>query len=178
MSKGLGFKINVNAPCKSKSGRILSYLKHCEIKPITCNGISDDKGRRGQVVGTGVRMDSALKVAIARKDAAADQVALLDGLRYGLLKRARVANAVTMGPFSDFPIRIKPPLPGHAAIANNGETKRLKIGDDPRLPQVVGYNSRARRQTCLDVGSNGEAFLNRLLCHKACTKHHTIRRVW
>src|SRR6266699_964796 len=44
-----------------------------------CDSVSDDKRRRGQIIGANQRMNAALKVAIAAQDGNGDQIVVLDG---------------------------------------------------------------------------------------------------
>ena len=74
---------------------------------VTCNGISDDERWRSEIVGPCVWMDPALKVPVAREDAAAHEISLLHRLRDRLIQRPRVANAC------------------HAAVSDDGKSQGL-----------------------------------------------------
>ena len=43
--------------------------------------ISDDQGRRGEIIGAHIRIDAALEIPVARKDGGHHQIIVVDGLR-------------------------------------------------------------------------------------------------
>ena len=71
----------------------------------TSKGVSNDKRRRGQVVGSSVRMNSALEVSVSGKDGGSNHIVVDDGVLDLVGDISRVSNA------------------GHATISSGRETK-------------------------------------------------------
>ena len=92
------------------------------------DGVGDDEGGRGEVVGFDVRADASLEVAIAREDRAGDKVVFVDGLGDGFGQRAGVTDT------------------GGAAVADEVEAQGVEVVGEAGLGVVVGD----------DLGAGGE----------------------
>ncbi len=86
----------------------------------TGKSVSDDEGRRGQIVRLHVRRDTAFEVAVTGENAGRNQALVVDRLGDRRRQRAGVADA------------------GRAAEANEVETDRIEILLKARLVEIFG----------------------------------------
>lgn len=108
-----------------------------------------------QIVGASQWMNATFEVSVSRKNSATDQAILLDGGRDALVQRSRVTNA------------------SHTTVAGDIEAEFLQASNYTRLAQVVGDDTRSRRQRCLDVGSNVESEFHGVSCQQTSAEHDT-----
>ncbi len=125
-----------------------------------CDGVGDHQRRRRQEIRLEIRVDACFEIAIAGQHSSADQVVAHDGVVEFRSEVAGVADA------------------RRAAIRGEAEAQLLEIGQEPRARQVVGDDTRAGCQRCLDVALDGQAALDGFLGQESGCKQHTgIRRV-
>ena len=104
-------RLAVGADAQSLGGEI-------DIHPA-CQGVGDDQGRTGQVVGPGVGADPALEVPVAAEHRGDHQLPGLDLLHGGRRQRTAVADA------------------DRAAVAHGVELELLQVGRQPGGVQVA-----------------------------------------
>jgi hypothetical protein len=108
----------------------------------TGKGVGDDKRRRGQVVGSGVGMDSALEVSVSGKDGGGDHIVVDNGVLDLVGDISRVSNA------------------GHTSVTSGGETKIFEVGLDSSFLEVFSDDVRSGGKRALDVRVDSQALLN------------------
>lgn len=92
---------------------------------FTGKSVGDDKGRTGEVVSSGVRMDSALEVSVTGEDGSSNKVVGGDGLSNAFREVSRVSNT------------------GHATVSSSCETKLVKVLVDLSDLEVLGDDTRS-----------------------------------
>jgi hypothetical protein len=107
VSKGLCFEIEVNGAGK---------------------GVGNNKRRGGQVVSTGVRVNTALEVSVTRKDSSGNHITFDNGILNTFWDLTRVTDA------------------GHTTVTGSGESKCVQVGLKASSFVVLGD----------DVGARGE----------------------
>ena len=116
-------------------------------------GIGDNKRRRGEVVGTGVRMHTTLEVSVARQDGSSNHVVVDDAVLNSIGDLTRVTDA------------------RHASIASRGETELVKVLLQASLLVVLGHSVGAWGEGGLDVWPDRESLLESILGQKTGGKH-------
>ena len=117
-------------------------------------GIGHDERRAGEVVGFHLRVNPALKVAVAREDRRHDEISLGDRVRHGIGQRTAVADA------------------GRAAVADRVEPEGVQRLIESRLGEVFGDNAAPRREARLDPRLAGETLRDGIACEQPGSEHH------
>ena len=126
---------------------------HIDVDPA-CQCEGDHQRRRHQKVRADRLVHARLEVAIAGKDADADEVVARNGLLDARIERAGIAYA------------------GRASVADGVEAKLVEVGLQSAALVVVGDDARARRKRRLDDARHAQTFLHRLLREQTGGKHH------
>jgi len=116
--------------------------------------VSNDQRRGGEVVGTGVGMDTTLEVSVSGEDCTSDHVAIDDSVLDAIGDISRVSNA------------------GHATIASSGEAELVEVLRDTSNSKVLRDDVGAGGEGFLDVGRGGETLLDGILGEETSCKHN------
>lgn len=108
----------------------------------TGQSVGDDQRRRGQVVGAGNGVDTALEVSVSGKDGSNDEILSVDSVGHFVGDLTGVTNAC------------------HAAVTSGGEPELVKVLTDARAVQVARDDTGARRQGSLQVAGGLETLLD------------------
>ena len=112
-------------------GDVLAYVAE--------QGVGDDEGGAGEVVGADVGVDAAFEVAVAGEDADGDQLVVFYGVDDGVIQRAGVADA------------------GSAAVAGGLEAERVQVGGEAGTVEVFGDDLAAGGEAGFDPGFRVQA---------------------
>ena len=111
------------------------------------------KRGRGEVVGTGLGVNTTLEVTVTRQNSGGNQVTVGDGLSN---LRGDVTGVTDTG---------------HATVTDDGVTQLVEVGLESGLFQVPGDNTGTGGERGLDVGLDGQTSLDGLLGEDTSSQH-------